>query len=65
MRENYKLEGPTASTQVTLEKQVIETLQKMSDYTQIPVSELVNTALRRFIVGHKDFLPAPSKKKVA
>jgi hypothetical protein len=65
MRENYKLEGPTANTQVTLEKSVVETLQKMSDFTQIPVSELVNTALRRFISGHKDFLPPATKKKAA
>lgn len=65
MRENYKLEGAISTIELKLEKQVLETLQKMSEHTHIPVSELANTAIRRFISGHKDFLPAPAKKKHA
>lgn len=65
MRENYRLEGATIQADILLEKKVFETLQEMSKFTQIPVSELANTALRRFISGHKDFLPTPEKKKSA
>ena len=41
-----------------IESQVIEMLQAMEKYKKIPVSELANTALRRFIGAHKDFLPS-------
>lgn len=58
MRDDYKITKPTGSINVQIESQVIEMLSAMESHTKITVSELANTALRRFIGAHKDFLPA-------
>ena len=58
MLDDYKITKPTGSINLTIEKQVIEMLTAMEAYKKIPVSELANTALRRFIGAHKDFLPS-------
>jgi post-segregation antitoxin (ccd killing protein) len=60
MRDDYKITKATAPLQITIEKEVVETLQQMEKHTKLTVSELANTALKRFIASHKDFLP-PSK----
>jgi predicted DNA-binding protein len=60
MKEDYPFKGETKPTTFTLEVEVAETIKKMSDYTKIPESELVNTAIKRFIATHSDFFP---KKK--
>ena len=57
MRDDYKLKGPTAKIQIEVEKQVAEILASMEKYSSLSVSELTNTALKRFISSHKDFLP--------
>ncbi|MCC7440166.1 MAG: hypothetical protein IT285_00945 [Bdellovibrionales bacterium] len=62
MREDYKIGGATAKVDVMVEKGVAENLQKMADYTKLSVSEIANTALKRFISTHKDFLPPPPRK---
>lgn len=63
MRDDFKLVGTTAKIQVELEKDVAETLAKMEAYSKHSVSELANTALKRFIASHKDFLPREDLKK--
>ena len=63
MRKDYKLQGPTQKIQIEVERDVIETIEKMTTHTQLSFSEISNTALRRFIVGHKDFLPPKQKNK--
>lgn len=63
MRSDYKLVGPTAKVQVELEVSVAETLAKMENFSKHSVSELANTALKRFIAAHKDFLPREESKK--
>jgi hypothetical protein len=60
MKEDYALKGSTAKAEFSLEKEVIETIKKMSEYTKFSESEIVNTAVKRFISTHSDFLP---KKK--
>jgi len=60
MKEDYPLNGQTKSVTVTLEVEVAETLKKMSEYTKISESEMINTAVKRFIATHSDYLP---KKK--
>jgi len=65
MRENFKLVGPTAKVSVDLEKEVLETIQAMETFVKVPCSELVNTAVKRFISSHKDFLPSDYKKTKA
>ncbi len=60
MRDDYTIQKATASVQITIEKEVVETLQQMEKHTKLTVSELANTAIKRFIASHKDFLP-PTK----
>jgi hypothetical protein len=57
MKEDYVLKGPTTTLQIELEKEVAETLKKMSEFSKFKESELVNTAIKRFIAVHSDFLP--------
>ena len=57
MKEDYVLKGTTVQLTLTLEKEVAETLKKMSEYTKFGESEVVNTAIKRFIAVHSDFLP--------
>ncbi len=61
MRDDYKLVGPTAKIQVELEQKVAERLLKMEKFAKLTQSEIVNTALKRFISAHKDFLPPEEK----
>lgn len=61
MKSDYKIQGATQKVEVQVEKEVVMALEKMSAHTKLEVSELTNTALKRFIASHKDFLP-PEKK---
>lgn len=63
MRADYQLVGPTTKIQVELEKNVAETLVQMENFSKHTLSELTNTALKRFIAAHKDFLPREESKK--
>jgi hypothetical protein len=58
MKEDYALKGQTVQVTHQLEKEVAETLKKMAEYTRFGESEILNTALKRFIAVHSDFLPA-------
>ena len=60
MKEDYPLKGQTKSVTVNLEQDVAEILKKMSEFTKISESEMINTAVKRFIATHSDYLP---KKK--
>ena len=57
MRDDYKLVGAVAKIEVEVEKEVAEILKEMVKYTKLSESEIANTALKRFITAHKDFLP--------
>lgn len=57
MRDDYKIVGPTQPLSVEIEKDLADKLQSMSKFTQLSLSELMNTAVKRFVSGHKDFLP--------
>jgi hypothetical protein len=63
MRDDYKLQGPTAKVSVELEKPVAEILADMEKHAKLSQAEIVNTALKRFISQHKDFLPPGYGKK--
>lgn len=60
MKDDYKLKSESEKLEVHVEKEVIETLKKMETFTKIKVDELANTALKRFITQHSDFLPRKS-----
>jgi hypothetical protein len=60
MKNDYPLKGETKSVTVTLEVEVAETIKLMADNTKISESEMINTAIKRFIATHSDYLP---KKK--
>lgn len=57
MREDYKIQGSTVKLEVEIEKEVVEKIAAMEKHAKISRSELANTALKRFISHHKDFLP--------
>ncbi len=57
MRDPEKKLALESAVSVKLEKCVAECLNTMSSYTKISADEIVNTALRRFIVTHKDYFP--------
>lgn len=62
MRQDYKIQGATTKVELEVEQTVAEILTKMELYSKIPRSELANTALKRFIASHKDFLPPVEHK---
>jgi hypothetical protein len=59
-REPFTLD---AELHVKVEKEVAELLKAMSEHTKIPESEMVNTAMRRYIATHSDYVPAAKKKR--
>jgi hypothetical protein len=65
MLDEYKMKGPTKKIEIEIESEVAEKLTKMEKHIKLTQSEIANTALKRFISHHKDFLPltetAPKK----
>ena len=57
MRNDYEIHGSTQTLTVEIEKGIIEQLQAMEKHSNIKIAQLANTALKRFISHHKDFLP--------
>jgi hypothetical protein len=57
MRDPNKKLNLSAPVTVKLEACVAECLTIMANHTKISGDEIVNTALRRFIVTHKDYFP--------
>ncbi len=57
MKEDFPLKGPTLTVTLQLEKEVAETLKKMAEYSKFSDAEIANTAIKRFIAVHSDFLP--------
>ena len=62
MKNEYDLQGKTEKLEVEVEEKVAHQLQEMADYMKFSSSEIVNTALKRFIANHKDFLPVEGRK---
>jgi hypothetical protein len=58
MKSDYKLKGQTVKVEIELEREVAEVIKAMEDHVKFSSSEISNTALKRFISQHKDFLPA-------
>jgi hypothetical protein len=61
MKDDYKLQGATTKLQIDIEKDVAEKLEAIEGFAKFSKSEIVNTAVKRFISQHMDFLP-PRKK---
>lgn len=57
MLDEYKIKGQKIKLEVEVESDVAEKLARMESHTQLTRSEIANTALKRFIAAHKDFLP--------
>jgi metal-responsive CopG/Arc/MetJ family transcriptional regulator len=62
MLDEYKLKGATKKIDIEIETEIAEKLTLMEQHSKLNRSEIVNTALKRFISHHKDFLPADSSK---
>jgi hypothetical protein len=63
MLDDYKLKGPTTKIEVEVEKAVADKLIAMEKHSKMTRGELANTALKRFISHHKDFLPVVEIQK--
>lgn len=63
MREDYKITKPASDINLKIETQVIDILKSMEQQTKFTVSELANTAIKRFITHHNDFLPADMRDR--
>ena len=61
MKEDYPFKGETKQVTVTIEVEVAETIKKMAEVTKLGESEMINTAVKRFIATHSDFLPKKKK----
>jgi hypothetical protein len=57
MLTDYKIKGTTKKITLEIESEVADTLAKMESFAHLSQSEIANTALKRFISAHKDFLP--------
>ena len=57
MLDDYRIKGGRERISLDVEPEVARALGEMSAFIGIAVDELANTALRRFIAAHKDFLP--------
>ncbi len=62
MRDDYKIKAKTSKLEIEIESTVIDILAQMEKHAKLSKSELANTALKRFIAAHKDFLPPDFKK---
>jgi metal-responsive CopG/Arc/MetJ family transcriptional regulator len=63
MLDEYKLKGATKKLDIEIETEIAEKLMLMEQHSKLNRSEIVNTALKRFISHHKDFLPMDSSSK--
>lgn len=63
MRSDYKMQGKLIKISIEVEEPVAEALLEMEKFCKHTQSELGNTALKRFITHHKDFLPPGYKPK--
>ncbi len=62
MKDDYKIKKETANVSIQVEKEIVEALKAMETYSKHTVSEIANTALKRYISSHKDFLPPDYNK---
>jgi predicted nucleic-acid-binding protein len=62
MLDDYKLKGSLLKLEIEIEKEVVEKLLEMEKFSKFTRSELANTALKRYISQHKDFLPLDQRQ---
>ncbi len=62
MRDDYKITTDTAKLEISIEKDILDKLNQMEKHTGLTKSELTNTALKRFITAHNDFMPPRDPK---
>ncbi len=65
MRDDYKITKASSEITIEIETQVIDILKLMELQTKFTVSELANTAIKRFITHHNDFLPTDLRDRQA
>ena len=55
MRTQEHNKGDLKELKVCIEKNVVETVERMSSHTNISIDELVVIALKRFCASHSDY----------
>lgn len=61
MKDDYIMKTATVDLTVKIEKEVVETLKKMAEYTKLTEAQMANIAIKRFIATHSDYLPRSTK----
>ncbi len=56
MKSQKHNQGELKEITIKLEKQVVEDFEKMVQNTNIPMADLIVTAMKRFRSSHTDFL---------
>ncbi|RYZ70820.1 MAG: hypothetical protein EOP09_05545 [Proteobacteria bacterium] len=62
MKQDYPLKGTVETVTIQLEAHVVQIIKAMEQETKHSFSEITNTAVKRYISSHKDFLPPGYKK---
>lgn len=62
MKSDYKITKETAPITLQIEKDLVEALKAMEIYSKHTQAEIANTAIKRFVAAHKDFLPPDYNK---
>ncbi len=60
MREDYAFKTDATEVKLKLEVKVAELLTVMAKHTKLSEAEIANTAIKRFIATHRDFIPEKS-----
>jgi uncharacterized protein YdbL (DUF1318 family) len=56
MKSQLHNQGELKELKVKIEKDIVESFEKMAENTNIPIEDLVVTALKRFRVSHGDYV---------
>jgi fructose-1,6-bisphosphatase/sedoheptulose 1,7-bisphosphatase-like protein len=56
MKSQVHNEGELKELKVKIEKEIVESFEAMAKNTEIPIEDLVVTALKRFRVSHGDYM---------
>lgn len=65
MKTTDKPQGPLVKFECEVEAEIAKAIKAMEAHTKMPLATLVNTALKRFVSQHKDYLPEDYEKKKA
>ncbi len=63
MKTQVYNEGELKELKVMIEKETMESFERMTEYTKTPIQDLIVIAMKRFRSSHGDFDPNSSHNK--